>query len=96
MAESRLPEQKHPQWAIDRATADQILQQDMTDLGLVELARLKIRYQGFPGARDIQDSLATALKRWNLSEAELFAKTRAIHSQQRVYRNSGEDLEDWT
>ncbi len=96
MAETGNQNQQHPQWAIDRLTADQILQGELSDLALVELARLKIRYQGFPGAQDIHDSLAQALQRWGLTEAELFARTRAIHAQQKVYRTTGEDIEDWT
>ncbi|MEB3272873.1 MAG: DUF3288 family protein [Prochlorothrix sp.] len=96
MAESAQQTQQHPQWAIDRLTANQILAGDMSDMALVELARLKIRYQGFPGAQDIQDSLAEAMQRWGLTEDDLFARTRAIHAQQKIYRSTGEDLEDWT
>ena len=88
--------QTHPLWHKDRLTLNQILQGEMTDLHLVELARLKIRYNGFPGAQDIQTDLEKALKRWQLTEDSLFERTRQIHSTGEVYRGSGNDKEDWS
>ncbi|MFM7472154.1 MAG: DUF3288 family protein, partial [Nodosilinea sp.] len=58
--------------------------------------RLIIRYDGFPGARDIQSDLQKALSRWQLTEAELFAQTRAIHQQGEVYKGLGRGREDWS
>jgi hypothetical protein len=96
MAEIPVPQQ-HPQWAIDRASVDQILQQpEVTDYGLVELARLRIRYQGFPGAEDIKKDLDKMLEKWKISETELFDRTRQIHASQQIYRNQNSDQEDWT
>jgi hypothetical protein len=54
------------------------------------------RYDGFPGARDIQADLKKALARWQLTEAELFEKTRAIHQQGEVYKGLGRGREDWS
>lgn len=92
-------DQKHPQNKQDRLTVDNLLkvQSDPGDRELVELARLIIRYRNFPGARDIQRDLKVALDRWQLSEEELYAKTRAIHAVGTVYRRtaSGEQ-QDWT
>lgn len=96
MANPAEPAQIHPQWSRDRATLDSILQGEATDLNLVEAARLRIRYNGFPGAADIQRDLDNVLDRWGLSETDLFAKTRAIHTQDRVYRGEGNDREDWS
>lgn len=96
MASPTEPTQTHPQWSRDRATLDSILQGEATDLNLVEAARLRIRYNGFPGAADIQRDLNKLLERWDLSEADLFAKTRVIHDQARVYRGEGNDQEDWS
>ncbi|MEY3333462.1 MAG: hypothetical protein RLZZ176_1762, partial [Cyanobacteriota bacterium] len=60
------------------------------------LARLKIRYQGFPGARDIQTNLDKVLQRWGLTEAELFEKTRQLHAQGGIYKSRGKKEEqDW-
>ncbi len=53
-------DQQHPLHNRDRPTIDILLAQEPTDYNLAELARLKIRYQGFPGARDIQQDLDKA------------------------------------
>lgn len=89
-------DQQHPQYKIDRQVVSQLLAGELTDYNLVELARLMIRYEGFPGARDIQADLKKALARWQLTEAELFAKTRVIHQQGDVYKGLGRGREDWS
>lgn len=89
-------DQKHPQYSSDRATANSLLQrQQPTEHDLVELARLKIRYRGFPGARDIQRDLDRLIKQWNYTEETLFEKTREIHTKGEVYRGNKSDREDW-
>lgn len=90
------PNQTHPQWQRDRATLDNILAGEPTDFHLVEAARLRIRYKGFPGAADIQRDLDKVLQQWSLSEDELFLKTQAIHTQGQVYRSESNDNEDWS
>ena len=92
-------EQKHPQDKKDRITVDHLLkvQSDPGDRELVELARLIIRYRGFPGARDIQQDLQTVLNTWQLTEEELYTKTRAIHAKGTVYRHTATgEKQDWT
>ncbi|MEO1339804.1 MAG: DUF3288 family protein [Cyanobacteria bacterium J06635_13] len=92
-------EQKHPQNRKDRLTVDQLLSVSANpgDRELVELARLIIRYRDFPGARDIQRDLHVALDNWQLTEDELYTKTRAIHAQGVVYRrNADGEKQDWT
>ena len=89
-------DQQHPQWSRDRQVADRLLREDADDLNLAELARLKIRYQGFPGGRDIQKDLDKVMQRWSLTEPELFAKTRQIHSQTQIYTVRSNKKEDWT
>ena len=89
-------DQQHPQWSRDRQVADRLLREDPSDLNLAELARLKIRYQGFPGGRDIQKDLDKVMQRWSLTEAELFAKTREIHNSQQIYNVRSNKKEDWT
>jgi hypothetical protein len=37
-----------------------------------------MRYEGFPGARDIQEDLAKALRFWHLTRPALHERTRAI------------------
>jgi Protein of unknown function (DUF3288) len=91
--------QNHPQEKKDRETLSQIMQGGAEDpVNLAELARLRIRYQGFPGAVAIKDSLEQIMKKWGLTETELFAKTRQIHQNERIYqvRSKFQEQEDWT
>ncbi len=90
-------EQQHPQYKKDRETVNILLAVKATpsDRDLVELARLRIRYHGFPGAKDIQNDLDKLLEQWQLTEDELFAQTRKIHEIAHVYRSRPEDQEDW-
>lgn len=98
MAQESGKDQKHPREDRDRLIVDQLLQHsgEPTDLHLVELARLRIRYQGFPGARELQQNLNRAMQQWNLSEEALFERTRAIHAQGLVYKRGGNQQEDWS
>ncbi len=90
-------DQKHPLAHIDRDIVKAILVQEKTDYNIAEVARLKIRYQGFPGAWDIQHELDLILKNWEISEEELFTQARLIHSTGRVYRQKQDkDTEDWS
>jgi hypothetical protein len=94
MAEQR--DQQHPLWRTDRQTVDTILAGEATDWNLSELARLRIRYRGFPGARDIQADLEKALERWGLTEEALFEQTRVIHEAAQVYKGRGAKRDDWS
>lgn len=89
-------DQTHPLENRDRSLIDILLTQEPTNHNLSELARLKIRYQGFPGARDIQNDLDQVLNRWGLTEEELFTKTRQIHHTGGIYKSRGKkEEEDW-
>ena len=89
-------DQQHPLYNRDRPVIDILLLQEATDYNLAELARLRMRYQGFPGARDIQKYLNKALQQWGLTEAELFEKTRKIHDLGGIYKSRGKKEEqDW-
>jgi len=88
-------DQQHPLYNRDRPLIDILLAQDATDYNLSELARMRVRYQGFPGARDIQTNLDQVLQRWGLTEAELFAKTRQIHNQGGIYKSRGKKEEQY-
>ncbi|KJH70346.1 DUF3288 family protein [Aliterella atlantica] len=91
-------DQQHPLYKSDRNILNNLLVSEPTDYNLAELARLKIRYHGFPGARDIQADLDKVLQTWGLNETSLFARTRQIHAGTPIYRgraNRGE-TEDWS
>ncbi|MGK7892063.1 MAG: DUF3288 family protein [Leptolyngbyaceae cyanobacterium] len=89
-------EQAHPQYGRDRQITSELLQGEATEFNLAECARLRIRYQDFPGANDIQTDLDTVLKNWGLTEAELYTKTRQIHQTTEVYKNVRARREDWS
>ncbi len=89
-------DQQHPQWSKDRQVADRLLREDPTPINLAELARLRIRYSGFPGGRDIQRDLDKTLTRWELTEEQLFEQTRAIHQREQIYTVRSNKKEDWT
>ena len=94
-----MEEQQHPQARTDRSIVDTLLMEEATDRNLAELARLRIRYRGFPGARDIQADLDRVLQKWQLTEDLLFEKTRKIHATGNVYsqvRSNKRDEEDWS
>lgn len=93
-----LKDQQHPQSKTDRAAVNSLLAADPSDWNLAELARLRVRYQGFPGARDIQQDLDTILKRWNLTEEQLFETTRQLHANARIFKvgTRKADEEDWS
>jgi hypothetical protein len=59
---------------------------------------MMIRYQGFPGARSLQQDLQTILNNWQLTEEGLYQKTRTIHSQKQIYRDrfKTDRQQDWT
>ena len=75
------PSQNHPLYAIDRDHIDRLLSRDQPqDADLVELARLLIRYDGFPGADDLREDMERLLSLWSLSRDALNNKTRALWS----------------
>ncbi|NWF62578.1 MAG: DUF3288 family protein [Fischerella sp.] len=89
-------DQQHPLYNRDRSLVNSLIAGEATDYNLAELARLRIRYQGFPGARDIQSDLDKILQQWGITEAELFEKTRAIHAVGGIYKSrSKKEEQDW-
>jgi hypothetical protein len=93
---SEQTDQQHPLWQSDRQIVNSLLNGEPTDFNLAELARLRIRYRGFPGARDIQADLEKVLKQWKLTEETLWQKTREIHARGQVYRGRSAKQEDWS
>ena len=92
-----MSDRKHPQYSTDRALLDRIVSDGTTsDLNLVELARLRIRYNGFPGARDIQSDLDKVLESWHMTEEQLFTKTRQLHQEGTAYREKFSKRDDWS
>ena len=91
-------DQKHPLAHIDRAIIKEVFVEGKTDYNVVEVARLKIRYQDFPGARDIQHDIDSILEQWEMSEDDLYNESRQIHQTQNIYRKKkgSDEQEDWS
>ncbi|HAC64194.1 MAG TPA: DUF3288 domain-containing protein [Cyanothece sp. UBA12306] len=90
-------DQQHPQEKKDREVVNTLLSDTFDSYNLAELARLRIRYRNFPGARQIQKDLDLVLQRWGLTEEELFEQTRQLHQAGQVYQpKTGEDEQDWS
>lgn len=89
-------DQQHPLYRGDRNLVNDLMRvTETSDRNFADLARLCIRYRGFPGARDIQSDLIKILEKWQLSESELFTKTRKIHAETKVYGSSNDGRDDW-
>lgn len=72
-------EQNHPFYVRDRARVNELLTCTTPVAGdLVDLARFFIRYQGFPGAYDLQEDLTKVLQSWNMSNEALNQSTRKL------------------
>ena len=91
-------DQQHPQSKNDKEIVDRLLQEEPSERNYAELARLRIRYSRFPGAREIQKNLDVLLQRWQMSEEQLFELTRQLHAQAQVYRRSSnsQGQDDWS
>lgn len=93
---AEIKDQRHPQYTKDRQILNDLLTQNSpSNRDFADLGRLTIRYKEFMGARDIQADLIKVLTNWQLTEEELFAKTRAIHAIGKVYMAQDEGQDDW-
>ncbi len=73
--------QIHPLYLVDREHVNRLLAKEIPgDQDLINLARLLMRYEGFPGANDIQMDMLKTLKFWGLTKEELNSKTKKIWS----------------
>ena len=89
-------EQQHPLYSRDRQIVNSLSAGEPTDYNLSELARLRIRYRGFPGAKDIQTDLDKVMQLWGFSEITLYEKTRQIHAFGPIYQGKARgEGEDW-
>jgi hypothetical protein len=90
-------DQQHPQEKRDREIVERLSQGEPTEYNQAELARLRIRYCGFPGARELQQKLDAVLQRWQLTEEQLFEVTRQLHQVGQVYKRGGsQGQDDWS
>ena len=74
-----MKEQNHPLYLVDRDHLNRLMAKDSPeDQDLIDLARLFIRYEGFPGATDLQSDMAKILNLWGISKESLNRRTKEI------------------
>ena len=74
--------QTHPLEATDRDHIDRLLSREVPrDGDLAELARLLIRYDGFPGSSELQRDMDRLLSLWKLSREDLNNRVRQLWAQ---------------
>ena len=74
-----IDQQNHPLYQIDRDNLNRLLAKDKPlQEDLIDLARLFIRYQDFPGADDLKSDMSKTLRAWGLERDTLNAKTQKI------------------
>ena len=73
MVESQINDnQTHPLYSADRGIVDRLLAIDSPeDRDITDLARLLIRYEGFPGAYDLKEDMGKVLKSWGKDKKTL-------------------------
>jgi hypothetical protein len=90
-------DQQHPQEKQDRGIINRLLTEGATSYNLAELARLRIRYRNFPGAREIQRDLDLLMNQWELTEEQLYQTTRQLHTIEKIYQpRKGDEPQDWS
>ena len=86
-------EQTHPLHATDKTIIDSLItKEEPEDLDLINLARLINRYLNFPGEFEIKNDIEKILKFWNISQNELFSKTKVIWLKSFRPSNTNKDL----
>ncbi len=86
-------EQIHPLHDTDKEIIDSlIVKMSPDDFDLISLARLINRYKGFKGEKELKNDLEKILKFWQISEEELFLKTRMIWKNSFRPSNTTKDL----
>jgi hypothetical protein len=90
-------DQTHPQDRKDSEVVNRLLTSQPEPKNLADLARLLIRYNNFPGAREIQKNLQNVLHNWQLTEETLFEQTRQLYATGQAYQpKKGDEPEDWS
>jgi len=86
-------EQTHPLHDTDKNIIDSLIVKEIPeDLDYINLARLIKRYSNFPGEIEIKSDIEKILKFWQISQNDLFKKTRSIWSNNFRPLNTSKDL----
>ena len=76
---SSIKEQNHPLYSTDRDHIDRLLATSSpSERDFIDLARLFLRYEGFPGALDLQHDMEKILNIWGISRQDLNSRTKKL------------------
>ena len=85
--------QNHPLYETDRDLLNRLISKNNpAEEDLIDLARLFMRYEGFPGAKDIQMDMVKILKLWGITKEELNNSTRKIWAKGYRSGSSSEEM----
>ena len=85
--------QNHPLYETDRGLINRFISKNNpAEEDLIDLARLFMRYEGFPGAKDIQMDMVKILKLWGITKEELNNSTRKIWAKGYRPGSSSEEM----
>ncbi len=74
--------QNHPLYPVDREHLNRLLSKNIPNNDdFILLARLLIRYEDFPGAKDLKMDMVKTLENWGLSREELNKTTKRLWSK---------------
>ncbi len=77
-----MKDQNHPLYINDREIVNRLIaKSEPSGSDFVDLARLFIRYQDFPGAYDLQEDFMKILRLWNMSREDLNSRVKEIWSK---------------
>ena len=85
--------QNHPLYETDRDLLNRLISKNNpAEADLIDLARLFMRYEDFPGVKDIQMDMVKILKLWGITKEELNRSTRKIWAKGYRSESSSEEM----
>ena len=85
--------QNNPLYETDRDLLNRFISKNNpAEEDLIDLARLFMRYEDFPGAKDIQMDMVKILKLWGITKEELNNSTRKIWAKGYRSGSSSEEM----
>ena len=86
-------EQTHPLHDADKKIIDTLIAKETPeDYDLINLARLIIRYDNFPGENELKEDMEKILKFWKITKDNLFIMTKKLWSNNFRPSNTTKDL----
>ena len=85
--------QNHPLYETDRDLLNRFISKNNpAEEDLIDLARLFMRYEDFPGAKDIQMDMVKILKLWGITKEDLNKSTKKIWAKGYLSGSTSEEM----